>query len=319
MAPGRRRCGRRGRRRATSAPRHPAPGRRGRRAAAPGSWAGRSGTGRPPRPRRSSGRRWAAVGLPRCSPRRSSGRSNLVVQQGRQDRALRADPKVQGSLDDLTFPDCLVCPVQKRQGVLEVLEGPGLRLLENPSLLSLLVDLCLPAVHSVHSVRGTRVGPAAPALPAAPGFRLVRVLRGVRVQCGWTRGGWERGSGGSCTAPCGSGSAAHRPAGRWPERTPWTEGLPVLLSLLYLQEDPGGQVLLVSLENPGFLGLLELQGSLWFLAVPAGLLVRLFPSVLSLLVVRPSPWLQVDQELPEFLVVRLLLSVPVLLDRPAVR
>lgn len=58
-------CGRCGRRRATSARCHPgrAQGRQGTRTAAPDSWAGSTGTGHPPQPRRSSGRRWMAVGL----------------------------------------------------------------------------------------------------------------------------------------------------------------------------------------------------------------------------------------------------------------
>lgn len=52
-----------GGRRGTSARCRPGPDRRATPAAGPGSWAGSSDKGRPPQPHRSSGRRWAAVGL----------------------------------------------------------------------------------------------------------------------------------------------------------------------------------------------------------------------------------------------------------------
>lgn len=63
--------------------------------------------------------------------------------------------------------------------------------------------LSLLVVRSVRSVLGSQVSPGVPVLPECPEFPVCQALLGVLAQCGWRLVDWERGSGWSCTGPCG--------------------------------------------------------------------------------------------------------------------
>lgn len=181
---------------------------------------------------------------------------------GRRVQGLRADQVLQGSRVDLLNPGCRVGLVLGHREVLVVLGVPERRLLQSPSHPSLLVDLFLPVVRSVHSVLGSRVVRRVPVLPEVLGFPVGRALRVDREPCGWTLADWVLGSGWNCSVPCGFGSAAHRPAWRWPELTLLTGGHPFHLSLPWLQEDPVVPALPASLKDllfQGIPGLLESQ------------------------------------------------------------